>query len=116
MDFLKNAASELADRAELASLDRDLAQDQLDTIELQLKADSATSETQQMTPRDEQNARLQERQRYIEFLDADLQLRQTEISLMRQNGGLGDWLHAAITQPPATTAAPTAPSLPVSHP
>jgi outer membrane protein TolC len=113
---LKNAASELADRAELASLDRDLAQDQLDTIELQLKADSATSESQQMTPRDEQNARLQERQRYIEFLDADLQLRQTEISLMRQNGELGDWLHAAITQPPATTAAPTAPSLPVSRP
>jgi len=116
---LKNAASELADRAELASLDRDLAQDQLDTIELQLQANAGTTENPQMTPKDEQNARLQERQRYVDFLDADLQLRQTEISLMRQNGELGQWLHAAITQPAAPAslpAAPTGQSLPISHP
>jgi len=113
---LKNAASELADRAELASLDRDLAQDQLDTIELQLKASAGASQNLQMTPRDEQNAHLQERQRYVEFLDADLQLRQAEISLMRQNDQLGEWLHTAISQPPAVSVAPTVLPYPVSHP
>ena len=69
-----------------------------------------------MTPRDEQNAHLQERQRYVEFLDADLQLRQTEISLMRQNDQLGEWLHTAVTQPPTVSVAPTVLPQPVSHP
>ena len=57
--------------------------------------------------------------KFLDFLDADLELRQTEINLMKQNGQLGDWLHGAVA-PPGTTppsqgpgsvlpAAPTAP-------
>jgi hypothetical protein len=48
-----------------------------------------------MTPKDEQNARIQERQRFLELLDADFQLRQTQINLLRQNGQLEDWLKSA---------------------
>jgi outer membrane protein TolC len=115
---LQRAATELSARAELASLDRDLAQDQLESIQVQLKADAGTPDALQMTPKDEQNARLQERQRYVEVLDADLQLRQTEVRLMRQNGQLGDWIHTAITTPPNSVQSelPAAPSPPVKQP
>jgi hypothetical protein len=72
-----------------------------------------------LNPKDEQNARLEERQRYLDFLAADLDLRQTEIHLLKQNGQLGDWLHGAIAPPGVTppttgpgTVLPTAPSVP----
>jgi len=81
----------------------------------------ANPDAPQMTPRDEQNAHLQERQRFIELMDAELQLRQTEISLMRQNGELGPWLGTMISPPPPNTAKkpntlPTAPSLRLPYP
>jgi len=115
---LQHAATELSARAELASLDRDIAQDQLEAIQVQLNAGAGSPDATQMTPKDEQNARLQERQRFVEVLDSDLQLRQTEIKLMRQNGQLADWIHVAISTPPNTvqTALPTAPSLPSKQP
>lgn len=98
---MEHAASELSARSELASLDRDLAQNQLETVELQLQASAANPDAPQLTPKDQQNAHLQERQKFLDFLDADLQLRQTQITLLRQNGRLGEWLHATITAQPA---------------
>jgi outer membrane protein TolC len=116
---LQHAAAELAAKAEVASLDRDLAQDQLDALEVQLQADAANPNGTQMTPKDEQNAKLQERQRYLDLLDADLELRQTQINLMKDNGQLGDWLHGAIVAPGMTPPArgsssvlPSAPTAP----
>jgi outer membrane protein TolC len=96
---LEHAAAELEAKTEIASLDRGLAQDQLDALEIQLQSAATTPNGPQMTPKDEQNARLQERQRYLDLLDADLELRQTQINLMKDNGQLGDWLHGAITTP-----------------
>ena len=105
---LQQSAREIAARVELASLDRDMAQDQLETIQIQLKSPPANdTNTPQMSPKDEQNARLQERQKYIEYLDADLQLRQTQIMLLRQTGQLGDWLHTAIVSAQTLPQAPT---------
>jgi outer membrane protein TolC len=116
---LQHAASELALRSELASEDRDLAQDSLETIQIQLKADATAADGPQLTPKDEQNARLQERQKFVEYLDAELQLHTTEISLMRQNGQLGDWLHIAMVAPPSGKSkkvAASLPSAPIAHP
>jgi outer membrane protein TolC len=107
-----NSARELAVRAEIASLDRDLAQDRIDTIELQLKADASAQEGgQPMTPKDEQNAKLDERLKYLDMLNADLQLRQTEITLMRQNGSISGWLHGMISSQPTTSPTPAVPSV-----
>jgi len=100
-------AKELEARAEIASLARDLAQDQIDAIELQLKADATPQEgAQPVSPKDEQNARLQERQRYVEMLQDEAELRQAEVSLMRQTGQLESWLQLTIEAPAAgsTTA------------
>ena len=114
---LQHVASELEARAELASLDRDVAQDQLETIQLQLKAGAGTGDGPQMTPKDEQNARLQERQKYVEFLDSDLQLRQTQVSWMRQSDQLGDWLHRAIINQGGTPAPdPSTQAVPAPQP
>jgi outer membrane protein TolC len=94
---LQHSSTELAARAELASLDRDLAQQQLEVILVQLQAASGSSSGPLMTPKDEESARIQERQRYVEMLDADFQLRQTKIQLMRQTGELDSWLNSAAS-------------------
>ena len=104
---LSHVSQELEARIELAAIDRELAQDQLDALTIQLQS-SYSSSNPQMTPKDEQNARIQERQRFLDVLDADFQLRQIQINMLRQNGKLEDWLKsAAQTQP--TTPAPTNP-------
>jgi hypothetical protein len=106
---LQHAATELSARAELAAIDRDLARNQLDVLLIQLQSGLSTSGAQQMTPKDEQTARIQERQRFLDVLDADFQLRETQINLLRQNGGLEDWLKFSSRSPvPPQTASPSA--------
>lgn len=100
---LEHAAAELAAQAELASLDRDLAQDQLETVQLQLQASAADPNAPQLSPKDEQNAHLQVSQKYLDFLSADLQLKTTQLTLMRQNGRLGEWLRTTLTTPKPST-------------
>jgi outer membrane protein TolC len=94
---LQHSSAELAARADLASLDRDLAQQQLEVILVQLQAASGSSSGPLLTPKDEESARIQERQRYIEMLDADFLLRQTRIQLLRQTGELDGWLNSAAS-------------------
>jgi hypothetical protein len=45
-----------------------------------------------LTPKDEQYAHIQERQRDLDVLDAELQLQEAQISLLRQTGKLNEWL------------------------
>jgi outer membrane protein TolC len=90
---LQHSSAELAARADLATIDRDLAQQQLDVILVQAASGSSTGPL--ITPKDEESARIQERQRYVEMLDADFQLRQTKIQLLRQTGELDGWLNSA---------------------
>jgi outer membrane protein TolC len=92
---LQHSTAELAARAELASLDKDMAQQQLDAILVQLKSNPSGSAP--VTPKDEQNARIQERQRYIDMIDAIYQLREAQISLLRQTGQLETWLQSVIS-------------------
>jgi outer membrane protein TolC len=93
---LRQSTSELALRSDLAEIDRDLAQEQLNTVLLQLSPDAAaaTSGSPQLTPKDEQNARLAERARTVDLLDAQFQLSQAEISLLRQTGQLDTWVRS----------------------
>jgi outer membrane protein TolC len=89
---LQHSTAELTARAELASLDQDMAREQLDVILLQLQSGSGGGAP--VTPKDEQNARIQERQRYIDMIDATYQLREAQISLLRQTGQLETWLNS----------------------
>lgn len=94
---LRHSAQELSVSMDLAALDRDLAQEQLNAVLAQLSAASGSSGAAQMTPKDEQNARLLERERTIDLLNSQFQLIQTEVNLLRQTGQLNDWLKIAPT-------------------
>jgi len=92
---LNNAVRELQARAEVASLQRELAQNQVDVVRVQAQTNAGAAP---VTPKDEQNAHIQERARYLDYLDADLQLRQTEIDLLRLNGNLESWLKSTTLE------------------
>jgi outer membrane protein TolC len=98
---LRRSVAELQVRSEVAGFDRDIAKEQLNAVLAQLSADSASSSSVQMTPKDEQNARLGERQRYVDYLTAQQELEQDEISLLRQTGQLEAWLQTATDGAPA---------------
>ena len=110
---LRNAALELDARAELARLDQELAQNQLEALQLQLQPVAANLAGPQATPKDELNAELGERQKFYDVLSAELQLQQVQINLLRQQGGLGDWIHQSLATSPAA-ATPTL-SLPTAN-
>jgi outer membrane protein TolC len=96
-------------QAEVAGLEQQLAQQQLEIVQLQLQSANATP--QAMTPKDEQNARLAEREKYLAVIDNAFQLHQAEVSLLRQTGHLQDWIrHAGVT------AVPVSPSITQAHP
>jgi outer membrane protein TolC len=91
-----HTAAELSTRAEIASLDQQLAQQQLDVLLVQLKAGSGNLSGPQMTPKDEQTARITEREKFVAVLNATFEAQQAEISLMRAAGELDAWLSTAM--------------------
>jgi hypothetical protein len=53
-------------------------------------------ESAPMTPKDEMNARIQERQRYLEMLDAAMQSKEAQIHLLCQTGQLESWIRSLV--------------------
>jgi outer membrane protein TolC len=85
---LSRSTGELEMQAEVARLRNDLARDQLEGIETQLASSASTSA---LTPRDEQQARIDERQRFEDSLDAQFELTRARLTLLRSLGHLEDW-------------------------
>jgi len=102
----RHTAAELSTRAEIATLDQQLAQQQLDVLLVQLKAGSGNLAGPQMTPKDEQTARITEREKFVAVLNATFEAQQAEISLMRAAGELEAWIATTLH------ALPTAPAKP----
>jgi len=96
---LQRSIAELSARSELAQIDMDMAQEQLNAVLAQLNSKSASDNRPLLTPKDEQNARLQESARSIDLLNAQFQFSQAEVSMMRQTGQLDRWLKTASTLP-----------------
>ena len=121
---LRNSALELGLRSEIARDEQEIARDQLETLQVQLQSVSGGSTTPQSTPKDLLNAQLQERQRYLDVLTVELQLRQTQVNLLRQTDGLSVWVLGAtgagsgstaagsVAQPTPTPAAPANSAIP----
>jgi outer membrane protein TolC len=103
---LRHSVTELQSQAEVAGLEQQLAEQQLDVLQQQLK--SGNPDGPQMTPSDEQNARISEREKYLGVLDAGYQLRQAKIHLLRQTGQLIPWLKSAASA--QSSAAPQLPA------
>jgi outer membrane protein TolC len=103
---LRHSIGELQAQAEVAELKQQYSQQQLEILQQQLK--SGNPDGTPMTPKDEQNARIDEREKYLGVLDANLQLQQAEIHLLRQTGDLIHWLKTSFNtmQPAAPTPQP----------
>ena len=97
---LYNATKELRARQEIASLELQLAQQQLAIIQIQL-GQAQTGQGPQITPKDEQNSRIAASEKQLAVTEALFNLRQSELSLLHQNGHLEDWIHTVSLQAPA---------------
>jgi hypothetical protein len=96
---LRRSTEELALRSDVAQLDFELARQQVQTVLLQLNNGTGDPTGTQPTPKDEQNARLQERQKFVDLLDAQMDLQKAQVQLMQQNGTLDNWLRLAVAMP-----------------
>jgi hypothetical protein len=107
-----HAIRELQAQVEVAGLQQQLSQQQLDVVLLQLQNGTGNPEAPQLTPKEEQNARIAERERFLGVVDANFQLRQAEIQLLRQTGQLLTWLQNARAVPPQSGLPPAPPARP----
>lgn len=96
---LLHSIPELSTTTELAEVEQKIAESELSSALAEMKQGSGG---RLMTPKDEMNARIQERQKYLDLLDARLQFAKGEISLLRQAGTLDKWLQSL----PPTTQSP----------
>ena len=96
---LEHATAELAAQTEVATLDQQLAQQQLDALLVQLKSGTGNPNGPQMTPKDEALSRIAEREKFLAVLDAKFQTHRAEINLMRRTGGLETWLKSVAADP-----------------
>jgi outer membrane protein TolC len=106
---LSHSAAELSAARDLADDDQQLAQAQLDAVLLQLTANNVDPNRPQMTPKDEQSARVQERERTVDLLNRQLDLQQAEVNLLRQTGRLDSWLKSAAAAPETISTIPIHP-------
>jgi len=98
---LQDSFEQIDAQLQVADLTAELAKDRLDAILTQVNS-SATEQTP-LTPKDEQAARIEERERYIETLDAKLSLAKIQLELLRATGEIEP---RAKSTSAALTAAP----------
>ena len=93
---LNSTLRELDAEAEVAGLKQQLADEQLKTVLTQIELGNGAANTPgappQTSPAAEQNARIEERQRYVESLDAALELSKARLNLLHALGHMQDWL------------------------
>jgi outer membrane protein TolC len=94
---LTGSLRELDTLAEIASLKKQIASEQLQSVLSQLElgngAVAGPGAPPQLTPKAEQLARIDERQKFQEALDAGFELSKARLSLLRALGHMEDWLN-----------------------
>lgn len=84
---------ELDAQAEISSLKQQISVEQLKAVQSQLENGNGGRGTQQLSPKAEQSARIDERQKTIDALDAGFDLSKARLGLLRALGHMDDWLH-----------------------
>jgi outer membrane protein TolC len=94
--WLTGGLRELDTLAEIASLKQQIANEQLQAVLAQLElgngASAGPGAPAQLSPSAEQLARIDERQKYQDSLDAGFELSKARLSLLRALGHMEDWL------------------------
>jgi outer membrane protein TolC len=86
----KNIA-ELQAQEEVARLQNELAEDQLDQVTAELKLGSGSPGGPTVLPKDEQGAQIGARSRYVDLLETSFHLTQARLGLLRATGRIEDW-------------------------
>lgn len=93
---LNASLRELDAQAEVASLKQQIASEDLKTVQTQLEtgngAGAAPGAPAQLSPKAEQLARIDERQKYVDAVEADFDLSKARLGLLRALGHMQDWL------------------------
>ncbi len=97
---LMRSLNELSAIAELAQVELDIAQNELNSTEIEVKESNGGPV---LTPKDEVNVQMQERQKYLDLQDAKFQLDKSMILFLRQQGALDKWIQTGGTTPSATS-------------
>ncbi|MGC1360099.1 MAG: TolC family protein [Silvibacterium sp.] len=92
---LRHSLTELKAQQHMAQLQSDLAQEQLEAVQTELKNGSGSPNATPVTPKDEETAHIQERERYQDVLNANLSVIRAQLSLMRSIGSIEDWIQSA---------------------
>jgi outer membrane protein TolC len=94
---LTGSLRELDTLSEIASLKQQIASEQLKSVLAQLELGNGTGSgpgsTQQLTPKAEQQARIEESEKRVDALDAGFELEKARLNLLRALGHMEDWLH-----------------------
>ena len=94
---LTGSLRELSTMAEIADLKQQIAAEQLKTVTTQLQygngAGNAPGAPPQLTPKAEQQARIDERQKYEDSLESGFELAKARLGLLRALGHMSDWLN-----------------------
>jgi outer membrane protein TolC len=107
----RHTIDELKAQADVAGFEQQLAQQQLDVLDVQLQSGTGNPGGPQMSPKDEQTARIAERDKYLGVLDAGFLLRQAQIQLLRQSGELESWFKSTLSATPSPQSSlPPAPT------
>jgi outer membrane protein TolC len=96
---LSGSIRELEATEEISSLKQQIAAEQLKAVQSQLAYGNGVTGAQQLSPKAEQSARIDERQKMIDALDSGFDLSKARLSLLRALGHMDDWLH--LLPPPA---------------
>jgi outer membrane protein TolC len=89
---LTGSLRELDTLAEIASLKQQIANEQLQAVLAQLELGNGAGAQPQLSPKAEQLARIDERQKFQDALDAGFDLSRARLSLLRALGHMEDWL------------------------
>ena len=92
---LSRTVTELQARMAVAALEQQLAQEQLEATLVQVANPNSTG-AQQLTPKDEQNTRISEREKYLAVIDSMYQLHEAEIRVLRLTGDLEEWVRSSV--------------------
>ncbi len=90
---LKGSFPELRAQAHIADLQATLAGQQLQAVLLQMNGAPPAPGAPPVTPADEMEARINERARFADALDARFVLLKARLSLLRVSGGLRNWIN-----------------------
>ena len=99
---LTSSLRELDAQAEVASLKQQIAEAQLKSIDAQLEVGNGATGTPgappQLSPTAEQQASIDERQKYVDALDSGFDLNKARLDLLRALGHMQDWLDELHTR------------------